>query len=587
MLARFFPFPHEFSGYSLRDFRGDFLAALTLTPMTVPLAMAYAAVAGVAPQYGIYTCMAPVIVAALWGSSRFLASGPANGTSLVLFSILGTVSVAGVPLLQLPEAARMGIVFGITLFCGLLQILMGVLRLGDIANYISHAVMTAFSASMALLIASGQLATVLGIAPPRIGGFFFQIAHAAARLAELAVNPWCLIPAVMTIALTLCLQRISRKFPAALAALALTGAASACFDLAGRGVPMIASVTGIVPPLSLPPAFDFNLVRELFSPALALAILGGVQSLALGKQLAGVRNDAFDGNRELIAQGLGNVAAGFTSGLPGCGSFTRSAPLIALGARTRLAAVFSGILTLPLLFLLAPFISHVPMSALGGVLMLLAVQTLNPGAIRFCLVATRTDRIVFLVTFLATLTLDLTQAVLLGVLLSLILFIHKSSHPRLRRLPDAEPLPRPAPGDIPPGIAVYLIEGTLFFGAIHELERRLHSVEEAPPRVLVLHLSRVFWLDASGAHALEQFIERCHAHSVPVILVCDCPQVRDILERTGLLDYLGDGFAANTLHEALDFARSLLQRSSRQPDRCPFRTSSTPTATAASGNPDP
>ena len=586
MFARFFPFLHDFSGYSLRDFRGDFLAALTLTPMTVPLAMAYAAVAGVAPQYGIYTCMAPVIVAALWGSSRFLASGPANGTSLVLFSILGTVSVAGVPLLQLPEAARMGIVFGITLFCGLLQILMGVLRLGDIANYISHAVMTAFSASMALLIASGQLATVLGIVSPRSSGFFFQIAHAAARLAELAVNPWCLLPAVMTVALTLCLQRISRKFPAALAALALTGAAAACFDLAGRGVPMIASVTGIVPPLSLPPAFDFNLVRELFSPALALAILGGVQSLALGKQLAGVRNDTFDGNRELIAQGLGNVAAGFTSGLPGCGSFTRSAPLIALGARTRLAAVFSGILTLPLLFLLAPFISHVPMSALGGVLILLAVQTLNPSAIRFCLVATRTDRIVFLVTFLATLTLDLTQAVLLGVLLSLILFIHKAAHPRLRKLPDAAPLPRPAPGDIPPGIAVYLIEGTLFFGAIHELERRLHSVEEAPPRVLVLHLSRVFWIDASGAHALEQFIERCHAHSVPVILVCDCPQVRDILQRTALLDYLGDGFAASTLHEALDFARSLLQRISCQPDRRYFRPSSTPTATTASGNPE-
>ena len=584
MLARFFPFLHDFSGYNLRDFKGDFLAALTLTPTAAPLAMAYAAVAGVAPQYGIYTCMAPVMVAALWGSSRFLASGPANGTSLVLFSILGTISVAGIPLQQLPEAARMSLVFGITLFCGLLQILMGVLRFGDIANYISHSVMTAFSASMALLIVSGQLATVLGIAPPLSSGFFFQVTHAAARLAELAVNPWCLFPAVMTIALTLWLQRLSRTFPAALAALALSGAAAAAFGLEERGVPMIATITDVVPPLSLPPAFDFNLVRELFSPALALAVLGGVQSLALGKQLAGVRNDPFDGNRELIAQGLGNVTAGFTSGLPGCGSFTRSAPLVALGARTRLAAVFSGILTLPLLCLLAPFLSCVPMSALGGVLMLIAVQTIKPDAIRFCLVATRTDRIVFLVTVTATLTLDLTQAVLLGILLSLILFIHKAAHPRLRRLPASDPLLHPTPQDIPPGIAVYLIEGTLFFGAIHELERCLHSVEEAPPRVLVLHLSRVFWLDASGVHALEQFIERCHAHSVPVVLVCGSPQVRDILQRTGLLGYLGGGFAANTLYEALAFARSLLQRISFQHDRCYFRPPST--STSAPGNPD-
>ena len=185
MIARLFPFLHDFSDYSLRDFKGDFLAALTLTPMAAPLAMAYAVIAGVPPQYGIYTCMLPVIVAALWGSSRFLAAGPTNATSLVLFSALGTVSVAGVPLLQLPEPVRMSVIFGIALFCGLIQIVMGLMRLGEIANYISHSVMSAFGASMALLIAAGQLTTVLGIAPPQSGGFFFQVANAAARLAEL------------------------------------------------------------------------------------------------------------------------------------------------------------------------------------------------------------------------------------------------------------------------------------------------------------------------------------------------------------------------------------------------------------------
>ncbi len=580
MLARLFPFLHDFAGYSLRDFRGDFIAALTLTPMAAPLAMAYAVIAGVPPQYGIYTCMLPVIVAALWGSSRFLAAGPTNATSLVLFSVLGTVSIAGTPLLQQPEAVRMSVIFGIALFCGLLQVLMGLLRLGEIANYISHSVMTAFGASMALLIASGQLATVLGIAPPENGGFFFQVASAAARVAELAVNPWCILPAAMTVVLILWLQRISRLFPAALVALAIAAVVSDFLNLADRGVPMIAEIPDIVPPLSLPPAFDFKLVRELFSPALALAILGGVQSLAIGKQLASVRNDAFDGSRELIAQGLGNIAAGFTSGLPGCGSFTRSAPMIALGARTRLAAVFSGLLTLPLLFLLAPFISSVPMPALGGVLMLIAVQTLKPADIRFCLVATRADRIVFIATFFATLTLDLTQAIMLGVLLSLTLFIYKAAHPRVRKLDARDPLFRMIPDDMPPGLVSYIIEGTLFFGAIHELERRLQSVEEAPPRVLILHLSRVFWLDASGAHALEQFVERCHARSVPVILVCGCPQVRDILRRTGLLDYLGGGFAADTIQEALAFARKLLQRISCHGDRCYFRPAPEQTATA-------
>ena len=148
----------------------------------------------------------------------------------------------------------------------------------------------------------------------------------------------------------------------------------------------------------------------------------------------------------------------------------------------------------------------------------------------------------------------------IGVLLSLTLFIYKAAHPRVRRLRATDPLMRYAPDNMPEGLVVYVIEGTLFFGAIHELERQLYEEDDTPPRLVVLHLTRVFWLDASGAHALEQFLERCYARSVPVVLVVGSRNVRDILGRTGVIDCLSDGFVADTLGDGLRIGVDMLNR---------------------------
>ena len=181
-------------------------------------------------------------------------------------------------------------------------------------------------------------------------------------------------------------------------------------------------------------------------------------------------------------------------------------------------------------------------------------------AIRLCVVATSIDRAVLLITFLSTLLFDLEKAIFIGVLLSLTLFIYKTAHPRVNRLHKGDPMLREGPAELPQGITVYMIEGTLFFGAIHELERLLYAEDKEPTRLVVLHLSRVFWIDASGAHALAQFIERCYARSLPVILVVGSPSVRTILRRTGLLEYLSNGFVAETTGEGLRLAAAMLNR---------------------------
>ena len=556
--AGLFPFLETIRRYTAQDLKADLTAALTVTPMAVPQAMAYAIIAGVHPQYGIYACMLPVVLAALWGSSRFMAAGPTNAISMIVFSTLATVSVGGELIINMPEESRMAYIFGMALLCGLIQVGMGLARLGDLVNFISHSVMVAFTAGAALLIAAGQLHTAMGLTGPKPSGFFSQIFGALHGLPF--VNYWSFGIAVGTIAITLAFKRVSPRFPASLAALGVITLFAAIFDVGQRGVPLVGVIPSVVPPFSLPPSFDLDAVRDLFMPALAIALLGTVESLAIGKQLASIKGDAFDGSQELIGQGLGNIAAGLTSGIPGCGSFTRSALVVTSGGRTRMGTVFSGILALPLLFVLAPLISWLPLPALSGVLLLISFKMIDVEAIRLCVVATRVDRAVLSITFLSTLLFDLEKAIFIGVLLSLTLFIYKTAHPRVNRLHQGDPLLREGPAELPPGITVYMIEGTLFFGAIHELERLLYAEDSEPTRLVVLHLSRVFWIDASGAHALSQFIERCYARSLPVILVVGCPSVRDILRRTGLLEYLSNGFVAETTGEGLRLAAALLNR---------------------------
>lgn len=581
-LTGIFPFLTTLKTYTPRDFRADLMAAITVTPMAVPQAMAYAIIAGVHPQYGIYACMLPVILAALWGSSRFMAAGPTNAISMVIFSTMATVSVGGVHILNLPEEVRMTYIFGLALFCGLIQVGMGLARLGDLANFISHSVMVAFTTGAALLIGMGQVKTVLGIPGPKKAGFFHQIFDVLHGLPQ--ANYWCVGLAALTIVLAISFKRVSRRFPASLAALAVVTAIAWYFKVDQHGVRLVGIIPNVIPPLSVPPAFDLSAVRDLFMPALALALLGTVESLAIGKQLASVRNDCFDGSQELIGQGLANMAAGVTSGIPGCGSFTRSALMVTSGGRTRMGTVFSGVLALPMLFVLAPFFAWLPLPALGGILLIIAAGMIDIEAIRLCLVATRIDRIVLSMTFASTLIFDLEKAIFIGVLLSLVLFIYKTAHPRVRRLRANDPLLRDAPAGRPDGIAVYVIEGTLFFGAIHELERQLYEEDEEPARLVVLHLTRVFWLDASGAYALSQFVERCYARSIPVILVVGSRSVKRILERTGILDHLSNGFVAETTNDGLRQAAALLSRVACRDDECvyPVPGLAAPAASAAS-----
>lgn len=551
LLCAALPFVESLRAYNARTLRADVLAALTVAVVALPQSMAYAVIAGVHPKYGLYAAVVPVIVAALWGASRYLVAGPTNAIAMLLFASMAETTANGVPLFGLPDDTRMAYVFGVAILAGLLQVVMGLARLGELVHFISHSVMVGFTAGAAVLIAAGQLKNLLGVgighAPTFMGLALATLRH----LPE--TNPWALGTGLFAMAVAVGIARTRRRLPAAFLAVVASGVAVWSLDLAARGVKVVGAIPAGLPPFSLPPAPDAQVMRDLFMPALAIALLGAVEALSIAKTLAGARGEQVDGSREFVAQGLANIAAGFFSGIPGSGSFTRSAVNFVAGARTRFAGALSGVITLGAVLLLAPLAAYIPIAALAGILMIIAWGMIDRQGIALALKATRADRIVLLTTFAATLLLDLEKAVFVGVLLSLVLFLRKVSHPLVTRMDtsDSPELQRLPAGRRCPNLAVYSIEGTLFFGAVAELEQRLYEYEDFGHRAVILHLPQVHWVDATGVHAFQQFLRKCQRRGVALVLSGMKPAVRAVFERSGLTPQLGAENMTETLSDAL------------------------------------
>ncbi len=454
LLCAALPFVESLRGYNVQMLRADLLAALTVAVVALPQSMAYAVIAGVHPKYGLYAAIVPVIVAALWGASRYLIAGPTNAISMLLFATMAETVVNGVPLSGLPEETRMAYVFGVAILAGLLQVVMGLARLGELVHFISHSVMVGFTAGAAVLIAVGQLKNLLGVSIGNAPTFLELVLSTLRHLPQ--TNPWALGTGLFAMAVALGIARVRRRLPAAFLAVVASGVAVWALDLGAHGVKVVGAIPAGLPPFSLPPAPDAQVMRDLFMPALAIALLGVVEALSIAKTLAGARGEQVDGSREFVAQGLANISAGLFSGIPGSGSFTRSAVNFVAGARTRFAGALSGVITLVAVLLLAPLAAYIPIAALAGILMIIAWGMIDRHGIVLALRATRADRMVLLATFAATLLLDLEKAVFVGVLLSLVLFLRKVSHPLVTRMdvcdsPELQGLPA---GPCCPNLAV-------------------------------------------------------------------------------------------------------------------------------------
>jgi len=540
-LSRLLPFLDWWPRVNRRTLKADLWAGLTGAVIVLPQGVAFAAIAGLPPQYGLYAAMVPVLVAALFGSSWHLISGPTTAISLVVYANVSQLAVPGSP-----DYIRL--VLALTVLAGLVQLGLGAARLGGVVNFVSHSVITGFTAGAAILIATSQLGHFFGVTLPR-GGTFVETWAAFFRQLP-GINGVVAGIAAATLVLAFVLRRLWPKAPGLL--LALIGGSLLChfLDGASHGVRLVGALPSSLPSVSLPEV-DLDTFRVLFPGALAVAMLGLAEAVSIGRAVAIRSNQDIDNSQEFIGQGLANIVGGFFSGYASSGSFTRTGVNYDSGAVTPLAAVFSALLLAGIVLLVAPVTAYLPVAAMAGVIVLVALHLIGFRAIRHILQTDRAEAGVLVATFLATLFVALEFAIYAGVMLSLLLYLRRTSHPHFITLaPDpATPRHRLVNAARRAGLAecpqlkILRLDGSIFFGAVNHITEELHRILAVHPEqchILIVG-SGINFIDAGGCHMLFQETGSLRLAGREIFFCSLKSEVLELLRRGGCLSRIGAG----------------------------------------------
>lgn len=530
--------------------KADVVAGLTSATVVLPQAVAFAAIAGLPPQYGFYTAIVVPIVAGLFGSSWVMVSGPTLVISALTASTL-------LPHAQPLSEAYIAQAIFLTLFVGLLQCAFGALRLGRFVNFISHSVMVGFTAAAALLIAVSQLKDALGVTVARGHSIFEQVAHLAGGLGS--THPVALAVAAVTLASLIVIRLFAPRLPAFIIALAVGAGAGVFLEAESLGVRMVGALPSITPTLVLP-EFSFSYLTNLSEGAFAIALLGLVEAISIGRAFGLKQGRPFDANREIVAQGLSNLVGSFFKCYPASGSFTRSGVNYESGAATPLSAILSSAFLLAILLVVSPLFGHVPIPAVAAVILYVAYRLVDVAAIRHIASTSRSETIVMAVTFAAGLIVNLEFAVYGGVIVSLLIFLSRTAKPTLSvSAPDQAQAQRPFRNaelfSLPecPQATFIRLDGALYFGSVDYLEREFERIGRLRPgqRRLVLILRGVGDVDMPGAELVIAEAKRRRARGGDLYLVARFPPLLKTLERFRVIEALGRDNVFDTKDEAV------------------------------------
>lgn len=522
--------------------RVDLLAGLLGAVLVLPQGIAFATLAGLPPQYGLYTAIVPCIVAALFGSSWHVVSGPTNANSLALFAMLSPLALAGS--VQYIELALV-----VTVMVGVMQALIGGLRLGTIANFISPAALLGFTGGAAILIAVHALKDWFGFGAEAGTSAGAVLQHVGTHLAQ--IHPGALLVGAVTLAAALAVRRLRRHWPYMLIGLAAGTLVAAGLNERGGEwtVRVLGALPSAVPPLHVP-RIDWQTVPELLGLAFALTIVALGQSISIAKAVATRSGQRIDANREFLGQGLSNIIGGFFSSYVSCGSLNRSMPNLEAGARTPLAAVFSALLLLALVALTAPALAMIPFAAIAGLLVLVAWTLLDVARWQRLFRLNRTEFGIAAATLAATVTIRLEMAILLGTILSLVSYLYRTSKPAMRTMGFDSMSPErhfvvvnDTPNALPecPQLKLLRMEGSVYFGAVQHVADRLHELRAAPdaPRHLLVMAKSMNFIDVAGAELWHAELMTRRAMGGDLYFHRPRPQVLEMWERTGFIELLG------------------------------------------------
>jgi len=566
-------------GYGAADLRADVMAGLVVGVVALPLSMALAIASGVPPQHGLYTAIVAGVVCALLGGTTFQITGPTAAFVVILLPVVRDFGVGGLLLAGL--------------MAGVMQVGMGLARLGRLMTFIPHPVTTGFTAGIALVIATIQVKDVLGL---DLGGSpesFFDRLQMMWR-ARGTLSGWEVLFAAVTLAILVGMPRVTRKIPAPLVALTAAAALAALLGhfVDGFHVATIGSRYGGIPqqpPTPLLPwhlagpgggelALGFSTIRALLPSAFAIAMLGAIESLlaaVVGDTMAGTRHEP---NSELIAVGIGNMLCPFFGGIPATGALARSATNINAGAQSPLSSVIHALFVLTCTIALAPAVSYLPMAAMGALLLLVARNMSEARHFAHLVrVAPRSDTIVLLTCFGLTVAFDMVIAVTVGVVLAALLFMRRMAEITNTRMDTT------AFGhfELPRGVRLVEIAGPLFFGATQKAVSLIDQVVHERGGAVVLDVSRVPVMDATGLVALETVLDKLRRNGQKVVLAGLNPQPAEVLARAQIRRSPGQLAFAPDLDTALSVAIVHASRS-RSPTLKPF-----PAPDAPGGAPAP
>jgi SulP family sulfate permease len=388
--------------------RADLMAGLTGAVVVLPQGVAFATLAGLPPQYGLYAAMLPCIVAALFGSSRLMVTGPANAISLTTMALIAPLAAAGSP-------QYVQLVLTLSFLVGTMQLLLGLARVGALVERVPHSVVVGFTAGAAVLIIVNQLPASLGLSLPRGSSPWQQLQGLAVHLGQLQLP--ALLAALLTVAVAVLARPLNRWVPAMLLALlagTLGAKLMAWLMPSWPALVTVQALPGPLPPLSWPD-LSLDTVRSLFGPTLVMTLLALTEATAIAKAVARQYNDTLDGNREFIGQGLANLAGAFFSSMPSSGSFNRSGVNVEAGARTPLAAASAALFLVLILSGVAPLATHLPLAVVAGLLFVVARGLIDTAEMRRLWREEPLERAPLAVTLIGTVTLSLEWAILLGI----------------------------------------------------------------------------------------------------------------------------------------------------------------------------
>jgi sulfate permease, SulP family len=522
-----------------RSIRADLLAGLTGAIVVLPQGVAFATIAGMPPQYGLYASIVPTIIAALFGSSWHLVAGPSTTASLVLAASLSSFAQPG-------SADYVKLAMTLAVMAGLIELALGLFKMGVIVNFISHSVVVGYTAGVGILIIATQLRNFFGLDVENSHEFVIAVYDVVRALPAMSVATTAV--ALATLGAGILSRRYLPRIPYMLPAIAIGGVTAAVINAASPGaVVTVGALPAQLPPLSAP-SFDPHVWRLLIPTALAVAISALNEVVSISRALAIRSEQHLDINQEFVGQGLANIIGSFFSGYVVSGSFNRSALNYESGARTPLAALSAGLMLVALLLAAAPAAAYLPKAAMAASLVLIGWGLIDKRSIRHIWTTSHSERWILVVSIFTALFVHIQIAILAGVALSLLMFLYRTSRPPLRpRVPDPATPNRKftdARPDLPecPQVRVLRLDGALYFGAVSSFRESLRNLERETPgcKQIAIVMTGANFIDLAGAEALALEARRLRARGGSLYLIRAKETVMGFLEKGGYLKHFGD-----------------------------------------------